>query len=188
MFVPIFRSILITFALLAAAWAGVAWVRRRAKPYPHLVPLGLLFSVLLFIPACAGVACLHDAVVYREFHYDTPPGSVYGYRIPLPDSAMAVRVRTGFSGHQSSCSVTEPALAAWLRTLTVELRQSEESDDTPIRESLIEDARQRFKHTGWVLPDDLRQRWFKVLGANGASISVWYSRSTQTAYTDVNYW
>ncbi len=187
MFAPLIHSFLITCMLVAVVWVSAAVLRRKSKPYPHLVPLGLLFTGLLFIPSCMGVGRLHDAVVYREFGYDAPPGSVWGYRIPMPDSATGIRVRTYVSGHDTAFKVTEAALDDWMRSLNLEAALPPGADDAATRSALVEYAATRFRHAGWTLPPDTYRRGFKVLGANGASISVWYSRSTQTACTLVNY-
>lgn len=106
--------------LVAVVWVVASVWRRQSKPYPHLVPLGVLFTVLLFIPGCVGVAYLYDAVVYREFGYDSPPGHVFRYRIPMPDCAKSIRVRLYASGHRAVFKVPEAALGDWMRSLELE--------------------------------------------------------------------
>lgn len=164
--------------LVAVVWVVASVWRRQSKPYPHLVPLGVLFTVLLFIPGCVGVAYLYDAVVYREFGYDSPPGHVFRYRIPMPDCAKSIRVRLYASGHRAVFKVPEAALGDWMRSL--ELEEASPSGG--------EDAAKQAEFEGWTIPPDTSRCGYRMLGANGASISVWYSRSTQTACTAVNYW
>ena len=185
---PIVLPFQITVLVFVVALVAIGVFFRRKTAFA----IALMFSFILFIPSCIGIAFIVDAVRYGHFEYATAVEISDPY-VDVPKNARSVTLYKYSSGHEIRFASEKEELEKWMEA--VDNRRKDFMAYKPFtRDNAIvenEGRKQSFEslfgRRGWSMPDDV-VRYSGWRSARGSGFDVWYSPSTRTGFIHAGYW
>lgn len=188
MFAPVVLPFQITVVVFVVALVAIRILLRRKTA----LAIALLFSFLLFVPSCIGIALIVDAIRYGQFEYATATEIDDPY-VKIPKSARSITLHKYSSGHEIRFACEYEELVTWMKS--VDDRRNQFAATTPFElDKGLVDAKVRrqsfgnlFARHGWSMPDDVvhYKGW---RSARGSGFDVWYSPSNSTGFIRDGYW
>lgn len=188
MFAPIVLPFQITLVILVVVLVSIGVFLRRKSAKA----IALIFSFILFIPSCAGVAFVVDAFRYGQFNYTSATDFRDPY-VEIPKNAKSITLHKYSSGHEMRFTCEPEELASWMEAVDKHRKNFIDYEPFELDEGLASNEdRNRFFEShfgrhGWKMPDDVvcYKGW---RSGRGSGFDVWYSPTTKTGFVNAGYW
>lgn len=150
-----------------------------------------IFSMLAFVPSCAGIMHVIDAQRFGVFEYATF-GDVNDFRVEryLPPVARDITLDKYAQGFRARFTITQAELDAFLDQLWDKYGERSAVPRGGMWSMEIVDANAHELYYGdldWSHLENATES-FGPSAANGAGFSIWYSAAEQLAYQRAGYW
>jgi hypothetical protein len=185
---PIVLPFQITVVLFVVALVSIGVFLRRKSA----IAIAMMFSFILFIPSCAGIAFVVDAFRYGQFDY-TVATDIRDPYVDIPKNAKSITLHKYSSGHEMRFICEPGELITWMEVVDNHRKNWIDYKPFKLDEGLISnDGRKRsfenlFGRRGWTMPDDVMcyNGW---RSGRGSGFDVWYSPTTKTGFVHAGYW
>lgn len=194
MLAPLVLPLQITVAIFAVVWIGAALVLKTPKRMASLT----LAAMLLFIPSCAGIMAIVDAVRYGRFDYPSAADIPRDGYIELPESAVKIALYRHASGHRARFSIDTESLRTWIderRSQRPDLNHAHDDDEWTASTDQSPDGlrlkqeifSRRFPDTGWLYDPKLVELHVSR-SDRGGGYTVWHNPASGDTYLSAAYW